>query len=191
MKKLSKIDESTWGNLLDKGAGEKEAKEDTFNFNFYQIKPVDLGPEFPFLWADTDLIANDEIYFDWDTLQRMLPQIKKTGWRLPYSPNQMRDVIKLINTSPNLKTVWHRRAFGMIENTDTGEYVSFPTGSQFGETYWCEDDYHSTNPGRQIENERVFEIGENYYQDGKKMVLLSTNNMEKTRTARIRLVKDK
>ncbi len=191
MKKLSKIDESTWGNILDKGRGDVERKEDTFTFNINDMKPVDLGPDFPFYWADIDLEANGEILFNWFETQKMIPQINKTGWRLPYGPHEIRDIIKIIDNSDNIDATWKPLAFGILKNNDTGEYVSFPTFNKWSDDYWCDEDHHKKEDIDKYENAREFEIGNYNFEAGKKMVLIRTNNMKKTEKAKIRLVKDK
>lgn len=186
------IKESIWTDIHRRSNGTQTRKEDSYNFNIDKLEEVDLGPEFPILFADTDLVVNNELYFDWDQVENMLPQIKNTGWRLPLGPYEMKLIIKLILKLDHISTEFKDSTYGMIKNEKTGEYVSFATPTKYGETYWCEDDYSGPySPYASMDNQRVFEVGNNYYQGSRKMVLLATNNLEKTKLARIRLVKDK
>lgn len=190
MKKLSRIDESIWTDMQKRSSGEELREEDTFKFNIKDMKEIDLGPEIPVIWADIDLIANGTDYFDWYTVEEMLPQIRKTGWRLPYGPNEMKSIIKTLKRFDKFEATWKAEAYGMLKNAETNTYVSFPTSNKWEENYWCEDDYNPED-FKNWKNARIFETGKNYYEDSSKMILLTTNNLEKGREAKIRLVKDR
>lgn len=188
---MKKLSESVWNDIRRRGIGADEKQEDKFNFNIKDMKEVDLGPEMPVIWADIDLIANGNDYFDWYTVEEMLPQIRKTGWRLPYGPNEMKFIIKTIKKFDKFEATWKAEAYGMLKNTETNTYVSFPTSNIWIENYWCEDDYNPENL-KNMKNARIFETGgNNYHEGGSKMILFTTNNLEKGREAKIRLVKDK
>ena len=74
---VDEIDESAWGNMMRRGSGEKERREDIINSNVKDIKPVDLG--LSVLWADKDLEINDEYEFTIDEIADYTPD----GWRRP------------------------------------------------------------------------------------------------------------
>lgn len=190
------ISESVWGDMRRRAEGQSDRKENTYKFNIDDLKEIDLGPQVPFYWADFDLEANGEYYFDRDMVDDMLPQIKKTGWRLPYGPFELKNFIKTIKRFDDFEAEWHPQAFGMIKNTKTGAFVSFPTSSEYGQSYWAEDDYRKTRPEDTKyqpdgPNARSFDMGNQYYEDSSKMVLLSTNNDRRYKKLKIRLVKDK
>jgi len=79
MKKLSKIDESAWGDMMKRGSGEIVRKEDDLT-NIKSLKPLDMGGSV--LWADDDLSLKDEddCYFTFDEAFEL---IKNSDWRLP------------------------------------------------------------------------------------------------------------
>jgi len=77
MKKLSKIDESVWGGILDRGTGEKVKKEDNLG-NILSLKPIDMGGSV--LWADQNLIYDGEEIFTYDEANDL---ISHSEWRLP------------------------------------------------------------------------------------------------------------
>ena len=77
MKRLSKIDESAWGEMRKRSSGEVQRKEDIINSNVKDMKPVDLG--LSVLWADIDLVIDDEYEFTIDEIKDYAPD----GWRRP------------------------------------------------------------------------------------------------------------
>lgn len=190
---MKKLSESVWGDIRKRADGKTERQENTFKFNIDKLKEVDLGLYVPFYWADFDLEANGEYFFNWYEVEAMLPQIKKTGWRLPYGPFELKSFIKTILRRPELETEFHPEAYGMIKNSAINTYVSFPTSSEFGESYWVEDDYRTKYPGEKVVSgtERCFYMGNEYFEGNKKMTLLSFNNQERDKKLKIRLVKDK
>jgi len=198
MKKLSKIDESTWGSMLDRGAGETIKKENIFTFNIKNMKPVDLGHDFPVYWADIDLEANDENRFDWEDVQKMIPQIEKTGWRLPKGPMEIRNMFgkDIKKRNEYLHRIWDNKGTvckGIFSSDETGETLEFiadKSGFYVSISYWCENDYELSNSKRRQDTERSFDVSEYCTYDGT-FSLIASNNEEKTKRIRIRLVKDK
>ena len=78
MKKLSKIDESVWGGMLDRSVGDTIRKEDDLT-NIRELVPVDMGVSV--LWADRDLERKDgNCYFDFNEANNI---IKNSKWRIP------------------------------------------------------------------------------------------------------------
>jgi len=77
MKKLSKIDESVWGGMLDRSTGDTVRKEDDIT-NIKFLKPIDMGGSV--LWADEDLKIGDDYLF---TFHEAFELIKNSEWRLP------------------------------------------------------------------------------------------------------------
>ena len=78
MKKLSKITESVWSDMQDRGTGDMVKKEDTIG-NSNVLKPVDLGGSV--YWADKDLVVDDqELFTFYDTIE-VIKNVR--GWRLP------------------------------------------------------------------------------------------------------------
>lgn len=193
MKKLSKIDESAWGEMRRRSSGKSERKEDTFVFNIKDMKPVDLGKDFPVYWADIDLEANGEDRFNWEETENMIPQIEKTGWRLPKGPNEIYNMFgkNIRKRDEYLHRFWNSGK-GIIESEETGEKLEFIADNPHCVSYWCTDDWVYRSPGGRInfENERCFDVGLHSSYEGN-FSLISTNNMERTRRIKIRLVKDK
>ncbi len=79
MKKLSKIDESAWGDMMRRGSGEDIRKEDDLT-NLKEIVPIDMGVSV--LWADRDLEykIDDTCYLTYEDAESIF---KNTGWRFP------------------------------------------------------------------------------------------------------------
>lgn len=77
MKKLSNINESTWGDMRKRSSGEQIRKEDTIKTNIKDISPVDIGVSV--LWADKDLEVNGDTFVYIDQVKGF----EKDGWRLP------------------------------------------------------------------------------------------------------------
>ena len=71
------LEESTWGDMVRRAEGEAIREEDLRNSNVMELKPVDLG--LSVLWADQDLMMDDEMEFLIDDVKDYHP----LGWRLP------------------------------------------------------------------------------------------------------------
>jgi len=187
-----KVNESVWGGMLDRSIGDTRRKEDTFHFNIKEMKPVDLGKDFPVYWADIDLEVNGEDRFDWEDVERMIPQIEETGWRLPKSPNEIYNMFgKDIKKRKYLHRLWEPGQKGIISSEETHQFLVFSTNNDYVESYWCDDDWAYLNGKRvNFENERCFDVGATCQYDGE-FSLIRMNNMNKSRKIKIRLVKDK
>lgn len=78
MKKLSNINESTWGEMRQRSSGQIIRKEDDIT-NIKSLEPVDMGVSV--LWADRDLEMKDgNCYFDYNEVNNI---IKNSKWRIP------------------------------------------------------------------------------------------------------------
>ena len=87
MKKLSKINESTWGEMRKRSSGEVERKEDIIG-NIQSLKPIDMGGSV--LWADQNLIYDGEEIFTYDEANDL---IYNSEWRLP----TLKEVAELVD----------------------------------------------------------------------------------------------
>ena len=196
---MRKLSESVWGDIRKKSLGQEYRGEDTFKFNIDEMKAVDLDESIPFLWADIDLVANGDTTFNRETLDRMLPQIEKTGWRLPNGPEELiNNFIKvIIRLGDKIDTKWIPYEGATYTNTETGVVLSFPTPNEkWGWSYWAKDDYFVKYPEKLTPdvfsvNDRCFDVCDYHYQESKKMVLMDFNNNDKTKRLHVRLVKDK
>ena len=196
---MKRLSESIWADFRKKSLGQEERGEDFIRFNIDEMKEVDLDESIPFLWADIDLEANGETTFDRETLDMMLPKIEKTGWRLPNGPLELNNnfIKVIIKLGDKIETKWVPSEGATYTNTETGVVLSFPTPEhQWGWSYWAKDDYFVKFPEKltqrkPTENDRSFDICDYHYQDYKKMVLMETNNAQKTKKLHVRLVKDK
>ena len=192
MKKLSNIDESVWSDIHKRSNGETVRQEDVFRSNIKDMKPVDLGSDFPVYWADIDLEVNGDDRFDWEETQWIKDQIEKTGWRLPKAPNEIYEMFgKYIKERDvYLHRFWLPQG-GLLTSEKTGKRLKFPTDKSC-ESYWCDDDWeYNAKTGRvNFNNERCFDVSEYCSYDGH-FSLIRTNNMDKTRKIKIRFVKDK
>ena len=78
MKKLSNINESTWGEMRKRSSGDVIRREDELT-NLKDLVPVDMGVTV--LWADRDLERKDgDCYFDYNEASNI---IKNSKWRIP------------------------------------------------------------------------------------------------------------
>ena len=78
MKKLSKIIESVWSDMQERGTGDLEKKEDTIG-NSNVLKPVDLGGSV--YWADKNLEVDGQVLFNFNDTIELIRNLR--GWRLP------------------------------------------------------------------------------------------------------------
>lgn len=76
MKKLSKIDESVWSDMEDRGTGVRIKEEDKSNID--ELKPVDMGGTV--YWADRDLAIQGDTKLTYEQVERA---IVNSEWRLP------------------------------------------------------------------------------------------------------------
>ena len=81
MKKLSQINESLWSKGIERSKSGNERIEDRLqNTNLYNLKSIDLG--LSFLLSDNYFEIDGKNKFLGEELNELLPEIKKTGWRL-------------------------------------------------------------------------------------------------------------
>lgn len=195
---FKKTNESTWGDMRKRSSGDVLREEDVFHFNIKDMKPIDLGSDFPVYWADIDLEANGTNEFDWEETERMIPQIEKTGWRLPKAPNEIfqmfgKDIVKRDEYLHRFWMAAQGNGYkGVISSEETGETLKFISDNPHCVSYWCTDDWVYLSPGGRInfENERCFDVSPDSRYEGE-FSLIRTNNMNRTKKIRIRLVKDK
>ena len=194
LKKKNLLKESTWGDMVKRAEGEQIREEDVLRTNIDEMKEVDLGKDFPVYWADIDLEVNGEDVFDWEETEKIIPQIEKTGWRLPKAPNEIYDMFgkDIRKKDTYLTREWIPRSHGVLSSKETGESLYFPTTNQYSESYWCNDDwkYHASTGKVNFENERCFDVSQHCYYDGI-FSLIRMNNMNRDKKIKIRLVKDK
>ena len=191
-----KTNESAWGDMRKRSTGEITRKEDTLNIK--DMKPIDLGSDFPVYWADIDLEANGEDRFDWEDVQKMIPRIEKTGWRLPKGPMEIRNMFgkDIKKRNEYLHRIWDDKGpvcKGILSSDETGETLEFiadKPGFYVSISYWCESDYEPANGNRQQDTERSFDVNEYCSYEGN-FSLIAGNNEVKTKRIKIRLVKDK
>ena len=79
------LEESVWGGILDKGAGESIKKEDEYNPEY-----IDFGKDTTVYWADCALEIDGEIKFDYDWINGWIEH-NGNGWRLP-TENEVRQL---------------------------------------------------------------------------------------------------
>jgi hypothetical protein len=167
----------------------EDRKEDEFHSNIDDFKTVDLGKEFPVLFADVDLIVNGNDKFLWDEVILMIEKIKKTDWRLPnYSEMRHMFYKEKIQPKPknNVITCWYPEKYGSVQSKETGEILYFPTDKKYGEAYWiCTEllDPSKIAKGLHVGNPRV--------NDGCLIRVNTFDSHKETYPAKIRLVKDK
>lgn len=166
--------------------GEIERAEDKFETNIKDLKEVDLGKDFPLIFANEDLIVNGENKFDWYFVESILDKIKKTGWDLP--PYKGFDSMFYKSTYPhikkdNIKSKWIPYEGGIIETTDSNEKLIFRAkNKEFGEDYWCGADKDLSNS----KTARSFNMGDTGFS-----VIVVSNNQDKYKKCKIRLIKYK
>ena len=81
MKKLSQINESLWSKGIERSKSGNERIEDRLqNTNLYNLKSIDLG--LSLLLSDNYFEIDEKNKFLVEELNELLPEIKKTGWRL-------------------------------------------------------------------------------------------------------------
>lgn len=166
--------------------GELQRDEDKFVTNIDEMKEIDLGRTFPLIFADRDLIINGQDRFDWFYVESVLDKIKKTGWDLP--PYKGFDSMFYKTTYPhrkkdNIKSEWIPYEYGIIETTESDEKLIFRAkNKKYGDTYWCGADGDLSNS----KTARCFDMGDIGYE-----VIVATNNEDKDKMCKIRLVKYK
>ncbi len=105
------LEESVWGGILDKGAGESIKKEDEYNPDY-----IDFGNNTTVYWAENNLIIDGDPKFKYNWINGWL-KYNGNGWRLP----TQEEVDQLKWKSP-------------VVNLKTGEYL-FPIGGRDEDRY--------------------------------------------------------
>lgn len=80
VRKLSEINEGLWSSVIDRSMGNGNARREDERTNFRNIKFIDCGCSV--LWADKNLIVDDDEFLDYDTYMN-LDKIIPEGHRLP------------------------------------------------------------------------------------------------------------
>ena len=124
MKRLSEITESIWSDMQERGTGDTIKKEDEIITNIKDMKPVDLGSDVPFYFADIDLEVNGEFKFTWEEVKGFIQKIEETGWELPAGPKGMQSIFYNGNQPPRFRDDAYEKTGGSrqelaidIENT--------------------------------------------------------------------------
>lgn len=174
--------------LYKRWKGGEVRKEDEFHSNIEYLKPVDLGKDFPVLFADVDLQVDGNNKFMWEDVILMIDEIKKTGWRLP-NYNEMHKMFYNRNREEpknNVTIDWQPEKYGAVTSKETGKTLYFPTDTTYGVAYWMSTYFLND-----------FKIVKGLHICNPKLnggVLIRVNDFDshlKTRSAKIRLVKDK
>lgn len=122
--------------------GESQRNEDKFVTNIEEMKEIDLGKNFPLIFADRDLIVNDMNTFTWYDVERFLDKIKKTGWDLPpYKGFE--------SMFENLDFEWKSNDNMVVIGTkESNEKICFDVSNSifWGKCYWLEADRKPSNP---------------------------------------------
>lgn len=189
MKKLSIINENIFDGIGKRSKGGIVRKED--NTNISELKQIDLGKDFPVYFADKDFISAGNDVFTWSDAENIMSKLNNSGWRLPkydeiidmFFKSTFRHILK-----DNIEQSFKPNEYVSITNKDTGVSITFYIDNNFGNGYWCDwsnDD--KTNNRTSGPNAREFFAGDSFG-DG---IYISTNNENKEKELKIRLVKDK
>lgn len=171
--------------ITDEYFGDFEREEDKFVTNIADMKEIDLGDDFPVVFADRDLVVNGIEYFNFKETVEMYEKIKETGWRMPdyYTFDRM----FYGSTRPWIGKKSIRGSFKQydgvkIYSMKTGETLVFNTDKKYGESYWCEPEVSELKYGM----ERGFNAGDTSFP-----LYVKTNNFGEKECLKIRLVKYK
>ena len=93
MKKLSKIDESAWGDMRKRSSGEQIRKEDEFNPEY-----IDFGEGTSVVWATEALEIEGEVKFSFEDVKNY----NNNGWRLP----TVKEVQQIDFNRDNVRIYW-------------------------------------------------------------------------------------
>ena len=171
--------------LYKRWNGGNVRKEDEVPSNIEYLKPVDLGKDFPVLFADVDLQVDGVIKFTRDEVISMIPKIKKAGWRLPRN-NELKKMF--LTPKDNATLDWFPIKYGAaVTSKETGETLYFPTDVYFhNDAHWI-----GTNKTDDFKIIRGLHICFQTYK-GKCMIqLYNPNPFRANLPSKVRLVKDK
>ena len=123
--------------LYKRWNGGNVRKEDEFHSNLEYLHPVDLGKDFPVLFADVDLQVEGVDRFTRDEVISMIEKIKKAGWRLPRK-NEIKKMFDTTSICPSFsKLDWFRvKHDAAVKSKETGETLYFPTDEHLVARYW-------------------------------------------------------
>ena len=177
MKKLSKIQESIWGDLHKRGIGELEREEDKIG-NIKDMIPVDMGG-LSVLWSDRDLEVDDNCYFSFDEANEL---IEKSGWRLP-----TREEAEELCVSVRIERNTDKICIVYREDKPDVQLTFKKCGQKYGDNddkIYRIDTYNTwTSTAQGTEAYRIFKISS---------LIFGTNfQMHKNNKICVRLVKDK
>lgn len=134
MKKLSKIDESAWGDMMRRGSGENIRTED-------QLQSIDLGNHCNVYFADKDFTVGDKSEF---TLDEKKSLTFPSGWRLPTISDFEDTIYQDINEyndkpHKNIKIIDNLPEYIIIKNKKFNEELYFEMNGKMRVIYWCCD----------------------------------------------------
>ena len=166
----------------------EDRKEDEFHSNIDDFKTVDLGKDFPVLFADVDLQVDGVVKFTKDEVISMIPKIKKAGWRLPRK-NELRKMFDTTAICPSFidaKLRWFRVKYcAAVTSKETGETLYFPTNERLMESYWIgankTDDFKIIR-SLHVDADREYRC---------MLMLYDSNEYHASLPSKVRLVKDK
>lgn len=196
MRKLSQINETSWGGMVRRSSGTNVRKE--IENNIKEMKPIDLGDDIPVYVADIDYEEGGIDHFTWDEAMEINEKIKDTGWRLPYGSHEICDIFfkdrhlphdlkNYLKKEKNFDELWVS-----FTSEKTGEKVMFEIEAKNPKYpcsgYWCDWEKNPPKSALNSDNVRKFLIGNCGFDYG---TLIGTNNAEKNNLNKIRLVKDK
>ena len=123
--------------LYKRWNGGNVRKEDEFHSNLEYLHPVDLGKDFPVLFADVDLQVEGVDRFTRDEVISMIEKIKKAGWRLPRK-NEIKKMFDTTSICPSFsKLNWFRVKYdAAVKSKETGETLYFPLDEHLVARYW-------------------------------------------------------
>lgn len=179
------INESLWKKAIERSKTGEVRLGDRISSNIDELKPVDLGSDFPFVFADVDLIIEDKDRFNLNQYEDYMSGLNFQGWRLP----NYEDIKKVENGFKKLeyqtqeihvKKIPHRKIWGTSE--ETGESLVFIIPIIHGEYYMLDDTQYS--PDSKICD--VWYVGESLNDSFGKF-----NTSTITYKKPIRLIKDK
>lgn len=179
------INESLWKKGIERSKTGDVRLESKVNSNIDELKPVDLGSDFPFVFADVDLIIDDKDRFNSNQYEDYKSGLNLQGWRVPTSTDikhVMKGFEKLDYQTQEIhvERLPRKKVWGTSE--ETGESLEFILPIIHGEYYMLGDSQYS--PDSKICD--VWHVGESLNNSFGKL-----NTSTITYKKPIRLIKDK
>ena len=160
-------------------------EEDKFITNIKDMKEVDLGDDFPVVFADRDLFVNNFDTFSFDEMKEIYGNIKEAGWDMPdyYTFDRM----FYSSTGPweakdTIISKFKPYSYAKITGKKTKQTLVFNVENKYGHEYWCAPEESLLKSS----NERGFNVGSTGFP-----VCVKKNNYDRKEHLRIRLVKYK